>query len=243
MSMIVTEIGQGKVTETDERVDLTVAARYDEYSNAQIASYKTRHDFSYIPPLRMTLMAQVTGELRGTAGFGFWNHPYVPGERGFRLPRAVWFFHASPPNNIALAKGVPGYGWKAATFDATRWQFLTLLPTAPIGFLLMRIPKLYNLLWSIGQQAIGVHEQLLNHDLLKSSHRYTIEWLPDEIRFLVDDQLVHCVRLTIKGKLGFIAWVDNQYAIVTPQGHFGAGLMDHTGEQILMLNQIEIKPL
>jgi hypothetical protein len=37
------------------------------------------------------------------------------------LPRAIWFFYASPPSHMDLALDVPGYGWKAAMIDATSW--------------------------------------------------------------------------------------------------------------------------
>ena len=59
--------------------------------------------------LRLRLDARFDGELRGTAGFGFWNHAFVPGERGIRLPQALWFFFSSPPGDIALAKNLPGH--------------------------------------------------------------------------------------------------------------------------------------
>lgn len=236
--MFITQTGNGIVTCTDAITRLTVPqADTDQYSNAQIASYQSSAELLYTPPLRMTVSARFEGELQGTAGFGFWNAP------GLRLPQAVWFFHASPPNKMALAKGVPGFGWKAATFDAKNWRFLALLPAAPTGFLLMRIPFLYQRLWGIGQRAIGVSEALLDQNLLQSTHIYTLEWLPYTVRFLVDGQLVHQTDQSPRGKLGFIAWVDNQYAIVTPQGQFGFGLVASSTPQALILDQLEITRL
>lgn len=213
------------------------------YHDAQISTYRTRPDFKYQPGLRLQLKAYAEGDLRGTAGFGFWNHPFVPGERGFRLPKALWFFFSSPPSNMQLAQGVGGAGWKAATFDATRWQFLALLPTAPLGFLLMRIPTLYRRLWPIGQQALGVHEAMLDSALLSSEHIYTLEWTSEGVRFLVDDMLVLDAPVRIKGSLGFIAWVDNQYAVVTPQGHLGLGIVDVPASQALIVSDISITSL
>lgn len=236
--MFITQTGNGIVTRTETTARLAIPqATTDAYSNAQIASYRKYDDLAYIPPLRMTVSARYEGELHGTAGFGFWNAP------GLRLPQALWFFHASSPNNIALAKDVPGSGWKAATFDAKRWQFLALLPCAPVGFLLMRVPALYQRWWGIGQRAIGVSEVLLDSDLMKSTHTYTLEWLPDEVRFLVDSELMLQTQQSPRGKLGFIAWVDNQYAIVTPQGRFGSGLVAAQNPQALILEQIEIVAL
>ena len=66
-----------------------------------------------------------------------------------------------PPNDMPLAEGVPGCGWKCATLDATRWLFLALTPLALPGFLLKRIPAVYNALWGIGQNAVGVREHAL----------------------------------------------------------------------------------
>jgi hypothetical protein len=182
-------------------------------------------------------------ELRGTAGFGFWNEPFVPvGRRLPRLPRAVWFFFASPPNNMALAKDVPGFGWKAATLDAGRLPFWLLVPLAPVGILLMRIPRLHHSLWPVGQWALGVSEALLPVDLA-TAHTYELEWLPNSIVFRVDGHQVHVSPCAPRGPLGFIAWMDNQYAVVTPQGRVRFGLVATSGQQWLAIDQIEIQPL
>jgi hypothetical protein len=239
----ITEAGQGVVTRAPGRLRMTLKqAAEHEYSNAQISDYSGRH-FSWRPPARMTVTAQASApadRLHGTAGFGFWNHPFVPGERGVHLPQAVWFFFSSPPSNMRLARGVPGPGWKAATFDARRWSFLALLPTAPISLLLMRIPSLYNTLWPVGQRAIGVSEALLDGDLLAETHTYTIDWRRGGTTFAVDERVVHEADTAPRGPLGFIAWMDNQYAIVTPQGHFGFGTMGVEREQALVLEHVAV---
>ena len=119
------------------------------YSNAQLDDYqgRPRRAFPWRPPVTLTIRARFShdaGELRGTAGFGFWNSPYPGhGARLPALPRAAWFFFASPPSDMSLAAGVPGHGWKAATMDAQRPFFYLLAPTAPVGFVLMRFPRLY----------------------------------------------------------------------------------------------------
>ncbi len=219
-----------------------------QYSNAQITDYHSlpRRSFRWQPPLRMTVRARASHssqELKGTAGFGFWNEPFVPiGRQLPHLPRAVWFFFGSPPNNMALAQGVPGWGWKAAALDATRLMALLMAPLAPIGFLLMRIPSLYRRLWPFGQRAIGASERLLPVDLDKM-HTYELEWLRDTVRFQVDGELVHQTPSAPRGPLGFIAWMDNQYAVVTPQGNFRFGLVAIEHQQWLALDHIEITPL
>jgi hypothetical protein len=218
------------------------------YSDSQITDYYglPRKSFPWNPPLRLTVRAWAshsTNDLKGTAGFGLWNEPFVPA--GFqipRLPRAVWFFFGSAPHNMALAKGVPGHGWKAATLDLSRRLGLTMMPLAPLGFLLMRIPQLYRTLWPIGQRAIGVSERILPVDLVEP-HTYELEWRKASVTFCLDGEQILVTPTAPRGPLGFIAWIDNQYAVVTPQGRFRWGLLPTTDQQWLALDQIEIQPL
>jgi hypothetical protein len=240
----ITEMGSGRV-----QYDVPVIQLIDPptpgsiYVNAQISDY-ARSDFRWRPPLRLTVMARASSTtLVGTAGFGFWNQPFMPGEVALRLPQAIWFFFGSPPNNMALARGVPGYGWKAATISANRPLFLALLPTAPVGVLLMRVPRLYRLLWPMGERALGVSEYLLDTHLLADSHTYTLDWRVNGATFSVDGILVHESPVVPRGPLGFVAWIDNQYAIVTPQGRFGFGVVPVEREQALILEHIDIQPL
>jgi hypothetical protein len=242
------EIGAGRARQSGGRLRLELpTCSGNTYHDVQISDYTGKRDFRWKPPLRMEARARIsqplithTFPLQGTAGFGFWNHPFVPGERRFRLPQAVWFFYSSPPSDMRLALDVPGAGWKAATIDATRRPFWLLLPTAPLGFLLMRIPVLYQRLWPVAQQAIGVSEALLDMNLLSEPHTYTLDWRADGVTFAVDGAAVHYAPVRLRGPLGFIAWVDNQYAIVTPQGRFGFGLVDVPQPQTLVVESVRI---
>lgn len=240
-----TAIGAGRVTFTPGAAHLQLPAGLTEgYHDAQIGDYASRADFRWRPPARMTVRARFVGDaLRGTAGFGFWNHPFVPGERGFRLPQAVWFFFCAPPGDIALAQGVPGTGWKAAALDATRPAFLLLAPTAPLGFLLMRVPALYRRLWPLAQRAVGVSECLLDAALMHTTREYRLDWEHSHITFYVDGAPVHRTPSAPRGPLGFIAWIDNQYAIVTPQGRFGFGVSPVEREQVLVLESARVEGL
>jgi hypothetical protein len=95
---------------------LLVNATAARYSNAQIDDYRgrPRRRFPWRPPVRMTVRARFShpaGVLRGTAGFGFWNDPFMmTGARLPALPRAVWFFYASPPSDMKLDLETPGWG-------------------------------------------------------------------------------------------------------------------------------------
>ena len=138
-------------------------ATAQRYTNAQIDDYGglARQRFLWSPPLTLTVRARFSHPaprlrdecdcdfryqpaaeagpiLGGTAGFGFWNDPFMmAGRRVPALPRAIWFFYASPPSNMKLDLRTPGCGWKAATIDAARLPFLALAPTIPVAVPLM----------------------------------------------------------------------------------------------------------
>ena len=143
---------------------------------------------------------------------------------------------------MALAKDVPGFGWKAVTLDARRLAAMALLPFAPVGFLLMRVPALYRRLWPVAQRAIGVAEARLPVDL-DAPHTYELDWRARSVTFRVGGQTVLQTRTSPRGPLGFIAWMDNQYAIVTPQGRIRFGVRPVLREQWLALDEIAIEPL
>lgn len=239
-------VGQIERQNSATILKLTDASR-DAYSDAQLDDYQglPRRRYPWRPPLRLTARARYshpTGELKGTAGFGFWNNPLAVGGGLPRLPRAVWFFYSSPPSNMALALDVPGPGWKAATFDAARPLFYALLPFALPGFALMRIPRLYRALWPAGQRALGVSEAMLPVNMTEW-HTYTLEWRAGHADFLVDGAHIHRAPCGPRGPLGFVAWLDNQAAVVTPQGRFGYGRVDALGEQWLALEAVRVESI
>jgi len=217
------------------------------YTDAQIDDYQglARHRFPWRPPLTLTVRARFSHpdeELSGTAGFGFWNDPFMmTGKRMPTLPRAIWFFYASPPSNMKLDLHTPGRGWKAATIDALRWPFLLLLPTAPAAIPLMNVRRLYRALWPLGQRAIGVSEATVEAEMT-DWHTYVIEWGVRRARFLVDGVLLLDGARSPRGPLGFVVWLDNQYAIVTPWGRFGYGLLNAPGVQWMELDTLIIRP-
>lgn len=217
-----------------------------EYTNAQIDDYQglLRRQFPWRAPLTLTLRARFShpaGALSGTSGFGFWNDPFMMTD--FRLPTlpcAIWFFYASPPSNMKLDLDVPGHGWKAATIDAMRWPFLLLAPSTPLAILLMNIQRLYRTLWPIGQRAIGVCEALVGVDMTKW-HTYVIDWGTEIAHFSVDGESVLSCATPPRGQLGFVMWLDNQYAIVTPWGRVGYGRLDAPGRQWMEVDELMIQ--
>jgi hypothetical protein len=217
------------------------------YTDAQLDDYQTlpRRRFLWRPPLSLTVQARFshpTGQLRGTAGFGFWNDPFMmTGNHRPALPRAVWFFYASPPSNMKLDMHTPGCGWKAATIDALRWPFLALLPTAPAAVPLMHVNLLYRACWPLGQRAINVSEALLPLEMT-TWHTYRLDWLPHRVLFTVDGAAALDCATSPRGPLGFVLWLDNQYMVVTPWGRFGYGLLAAPGRQWLEVSRLEITP-
>lgn len=231
---------------------INVDAQKSAYSNAQIDDYSgAQRTFHWQPPLRLTLRARFShagaqeqgsaAPLGGTAGFGFWNDPFaLAGRRLPALPRALWFFYASPPSNMALALDRPGWGWKAATFDAATLPFVLLAPTTPLAVPLMHIPRLYRRLWPIGQRALRISEAPIDLPMA-AWHIYQIDWGERTARFSVDGIPVLVCDTPPAGPLGLVIWIDNQYMQITPQGRFGHGYLDKPGSQWLALDWLAIE--
>jgi hypothetical protein len=228
------------------------------YSDAQIDDYSTLPParFPWRPPLRMEVRARAShsappaGEsgneqdeqsyLRGTAGFGFWNYPFSLSGAVLRLPDAIWFFYASPPSNMALVPGSPGFGWKAQVVHAHRGSALLAAPLAAASVLWARLTGHDAPAARWAQRLSGTSEAALSIDLT-AWHTYALEWLANVARFYVDDELMLAVPDPPCGPLGFVAWVDNQYAVATPQGNFGFGTLA-SGPEWLELDYLRILP-
>lgn len=246
----VTRAGQADVRLENGRLRLTDQPTPDGvYTNAQLADYDYEtFTMRWRPPLRLTVTAQASapaGGLRGTAGFGFWNHPLSPSRKRRlpRLPKAIWYFFASPPGSLDLAYGVAGPGWKAMTFDLTRPRALALAPLALPVVLLNRWPTLYRRVWPPLQRVLSVSAHRLDGRLLAERHTYTIDWRQNGATFTIDGATVHETRVSPSGGVGFVAWIDNQYMRVSPRGDFGWGLLPLAAPQSLWLDAVEIEGL
>jgi hypothetical protein len=250
-------IGSAVLSLADSSLRMTLSPTVQgTYADAQIDDYGklARANFPWRPPLRMEVrarsslpVAQTTdiggsnNTLRGTAGFGFWNYPFSVRGDVLMLPEAVWFFYASPPSNMALVPGIRGWGWKAQVVHSMRpGALFAMLPTA-ITTVWGRIthdssPAAYWL-----QRLSGTSEVLLDADITVW-HVYTLEWHATRAIFLVDDVEVLRVPHPPTRPLGFVAWLDNQYAIATPQGilRFGTVTCD---EQWVEMDSVNIIPL
>lgn len=238
-------VGNAQITPTDTTLRLvTRQTSHTAYSNAQLDDNHSlpRRYYAWRPPLRLQVRARLShsaDQLQGTAGFGFWNYP-INRHQLPTLPRAIWFFFAAPPANMKLDLATPGYGWKAATLDALRPGALLLAPWAPLAVALMQAPTLYRWLWPRIQRALGVGEAAI-HTSLNDWHIYTLDWGPTTAHFFVDGQPVLENAPAPRGPLCFVTWVDNQYAIATPQGRFGWGLLDIPEQQWLEIDWLAIE--
>lgn len=241
-------IGGGRLAATREGARLTLpstsAARYGD---AQLDDYASlpRRRYPHRPPLRLTLRARFSHDaasLKGTAGFGLWNNPFGAQSRVPALPRALWFFFASPPSNMALAQDVPGLGWKAACIDAGRVSALAWAPLAPFVLMACRWPRLYRAIWPRVQRGLGISESPLpgRAGAMTDWRAYELEWRRDGARWRVDGELALETDRSPRGPLGFVAWIDNQYAVVTPQGNFGFGLLDVPAEQWIEVADVRL---
>jgi hypothetical protein len=229
-------VGQGIIEPSDGAIRLALpSATARAYSDAQIDDYSglARRNFPWRPPFHLSLRARFSpGPLVGTAGFGLWNNPFSPLGGVPALPRAAWFFYASPPSDMALAAGVAGHGWKAAVIDATRPAALAWAPLAPLVLLANQLPALYVRLWPQVQRALCIHESLLDTSM-QDWHTYQITWQAEQVIFSVDEQVVLRSAGAPQAPMGFVAWIDNQYAVATARGRFGWGLLDVPSPQWL----------
>ena len=248
-------IGGGKVYYENFKLRMAFeSARKGQYTDAQIDDYGhlPRSDFPWRPPLRMRVIARASlpsatlrnneseDTLQGTAGFGFWNYPFSPKGDILMLPEAVWFFYASPPSNMALVPGIPGWGWKAQVVHSMRPGSLaaTVPLTATIAFGLLTGKTRPAARWM--QKVSGACEAILPVEMTEW-HNYTLEWQRSEALFWVDDTLVLRSPQSPTRPLGFVAWLDNQYAIATPRGVLRFGTVT-SGPQWLELESVKIEP-
>jgi hypothetical protein len=219
-------------------------AEAGKLSDAEIDDHRTvpRHKLLWTPPLRMTVRARMshpTGEMLGTAGFGFWNDPFDWVGNVQVPPNALWFFYASPQSDMAFAPNVRGHGWKAATLNGGRADKLTMA----LGNFVFRLPGMSKLVFRLAQARIHAHEKVLDDVALTGWRAYRIDWLPREARFFVDDAEVLRAPNPPRVPLGFVAWVDNNAAVMGPGREFGFRRIAIAQKQWMELTRVRIERL
>ena len=218
------------------------------YADAQIDDYggRSRRHYLWQPGVSLSLRVRFSHgvhELVGTAGFGFWNAPFGdPTVPWPTLPKAVWFFYGSPPNDLPLAPQGTGQSWFAATLDATTARALMIAPLAPLVILLNRITAVRRQLWPYIQHRLGIDFAPIN-ETMTDWHDYRLEWQPAYCAFYVDGRLVLHTKQSPRGPLGFVCWLDNQFMVVQANGRFRWGTLPVTRSQWLEIENLQFTKL
>lgn len=222
-----------------------------QYRLAQLDDYShlSRSAFRWHPPLSMEIRARASDQtIPGTWGFGFWNDPFSlslgmgGGTRRLPcLPNALWFFFASPQNHLSIYDHLPSNGALAATFASASLSSVLLALGSPL-LPLMVFRSTARLLRRIARRWISQDSTSINVDVVQW-HLYKLIWGDEVITFELDGQTVMQTRITPRGPLGFLVWVDNQYAALPADGKFSYGTLEHsepTWIEIMDLNVISI---
>lgn len=243
------EIGGGRVSQA-EGISLTIPATASGYADAQVDDHRQlkRADFQWRPPLRLRLQARTdVAEPVGTLGFGFWNDPFALslGQAGAARklpasPNALWFFYGSEPNQLALAAGAPQSGWKASSLRTPRLPSWLLALPALAAFALSYLPGLRRPVVKSAKAFVAASEAGLSVPL-NEWHQYQLEWTEQVARFWVDSELVLLADRPARGPLGFVAWIDNQFAQVSSQHGIRFGVLPTGRSQTLEIRQLTIE--
>jgi hypothetical protein len=244
------ELGGGSVeTLAGPVTRLAVPPKASGYADAQLddTAALPRKLFRWRPPLRLRLRARASQAVpQGTLGFGFWNDPFAlslgQGGAARRLPappQALWFFYASAPADLRFTPGAAGHGWKAMQLATRRIPTALLLALAPAAILLAQIPPVRGLMLGRALAQVRGAEAMLSAGLA-DWHAYEIDWRTDGAEFRLDGQLMLRTSIPLAGPLGFVAWIDNQYATATPESGFRFGLIPTRQAQWLEIEAFEL---
>jgi hypothetical protein len=217
------------------------------YRLAQLDDYSLlpRSSFPWSTPFRISLNARSSSHtIPGTWGFGLWNDPFgfaiVQGNspRFPTLPNAAWFFFASEPNYLSLRDDLPARGQLAATFSSQGSMSVGLLVGLPLFSLVFLRPIARRLRHWLRN---FVSQDTAGFDLAPTEwHAYEIEWYPEQVTFRVDGLDILKTNISPPSPLGFVAWIDNQYAKWTPDGHIGFGTLANPDAAWLEIKSLEM---
>ncbi len=236
-------VGGGRIERTADVMRLVLPpCSATHYADAQLDDYGSESGFVFANKAPMTLKLRArfshpVGRLRGTAGFGFWNHPFASG--GGAIPRNLWFFHGSSDSDLQFARGVPGYGFKAALLDAlpiarTRnSQRVNVNETgksastsAPDSWLFKAAALITRKRWLMAvairaaQRVFHAREKLLDLDITEW-HEYVLDWRQPSVVWRIDGTIVFQANRPPAGPLGLVIWIDNYRAHFTADGRYG----------------------
>jgi hypothetical protein len=207
--------------------------------------------FANAPPQRLRIRARFShAEMKGTAGFGFWNHPFDRAGRVTAPPCNAWFFYCSPESSLQVSRRGPAHGFKASALDSHLGQgtgaFSRLAATAtrlatPALNLLLRAPGLSRLVLSAARAAVQTDEAALDLDMT-AWHEYGLDWRAGGAVFAVDGRPVLRAPRPPRIPLGFVAWVDNYRAAAGGSRSYAFEYVEVTHEQWMEMHILEWSP-
>jgi hypothetical protein len=218
------------------------------YRLAQLDDYSgmPRKSFPWHPGSGLQVQMRASSTTSpGTWGIGFWNNPFglaiLTGVERLRLPvlpQAAWYFFASAPNYLSFRDDLPAQGALAATFKSpgrsNPWLFLAI-PFLPLLVIPPAARKLRRLIPKIVQQ----DSQNLPIDPTLW-HEYRLEWQEERASFQIDSQTLFETPTAPHASLGFVVWVDNQYAAFSPDGRLQFGSLANSEPAWIELRQLSI---
>jgi hypothetical protein len=244
------ELGGGTVEVRPGLFRLATPATTSGYTDAQLddTAGRPRANFLHRPPFRMSLRARAShASPHGTLGFGLWNDPF-----GFSLglggttrrfpasPQAVWFFYGSPPNDMAFARPGVAVGWKAASLRSPSAPAAVVAAGGAAVVALSPWRRLQAAVVSAALSWVQASEVRLAIGL-DDWHHYSLAWTDAGASFGVDGQTVLHTTITPSPPLGFVAWIDNQFAVVSPTGGLRFGVLPVEQPQWLEVADLDLE--
>ncbi len=246
------ELGGGSVeTIAGQVTRLAVPPKASGYADAQLddtAALAAQARFAGDPRCAFDCAPAPRKRFRkGTLGFGFWNDPFAlslgQGGAARRLPappQALWFFYASPPADLRFTPGAAGHGWKAMQLTTRRMPTAMLVALAPAAVLLLSTataarPGAAAWRWARCRQPRPMLAATLPIGTRTKSTGGRRYGVPPR-------RSAHAARprSRLSGPLGFVAWIDNQYATATPESGFRFGLIPTRQAQWLEIEAFEL---
>ncbi|HUN22349.1 MAG TPA: hypothetical protein PK299_04360 [Anaerolineales bacterium] len=229
------ETGGGSVTPMTGGWRLAIPATTRlAYADAQLQDYthlarlNCSCQASERPSMRIQArFSHLPAEMGGTFGFGWWNNPIsLTGGSVLAMPHTAWWFGASRPNDLRFTANASGADWGAGTLAGARLPSVFMLAGAASAVLLTRIPVLRRFIVSTAQRLLKASQcPTPAHFDPREWHEYTCEWQATQVKFWLDGELFFETGVSPTQALGWVAWVDNQYAVLSPQGALQFGLV------------------
>lgn len=244
-------MGGGRVVMLDDRsFRMELPALPRGYADAQVDDCKRRRrsQLAWSPPANLTLRARASHPAPpGTLGFGFWNDPFglsLGGAGGRQklpaAPQAVWFFYGAPPNDFSFVAGGAGAGWKAVSLRAPNFPSMLFVPGAMLAFLAGNVPLIRQRVVRAVVKAVEAAEAELNVPLTEW-HTYRLLWEAGRVICEVDGMPVLEAPVAPRGPLGFVAWIDNQFAVLSERTGIRFGVVPTTASAWLEIADLEIR--